>query len=196
MATGPRDYAPLARRLLGFAAVLCALAIAADWAWHQPFMAYPRAVAALSAAPAPTALPMPVAGVRARDVADTWGGARSGGRRHEGADIFAPRGTPVLSATRGLVVAVREGGLGGRQVWVLGPGGERHYYAHLDAWEPDLRVGDLVRAGSRLGRVGTTGNARGTPPHLHYGIYTANGAVDPVPRLRAGASATAQPPKS
>lgn len=191
-----RDYAPLARRMLAMAAVAAVLAGIGGWMWHQPFMAYPRAVAELSRMPVPQALPVPVDGVEARRIADTWGGPRGGGRRHQGVDIFAARGTAVTSTTRGLVLAVRDAGLGGRQVWILGPGAERHYYAHLGAWDRDLRVGGLVRAGSRLGVVGDTGNARGTPPHLHYGIYTAAGAVDPRPRLQAGAlTAAARAPR-
>ena len=98
---------------------------------------------------------------------------------------FAPRGTAVTSATRGVVASIRETGLGGRQVWVVGPGNERHYYAHLDDWAPGLAEGDVVSAGDALGATGDTGNARGTPPHLHYGIYGAGGPVDPLPRLRA-----------
>ena len=76
-------------------------------------------------------------------------------------------------------------GLGGRQVWVLGPALERHYYAHLDDWAPGLARGDVVQIGSLLGTVGNTGNARGTPPHLHYGIYGADGAYNPWPLLQA-----------
>ena len=102
-------------------------------------------------------------------------------------DIFAARGTPVGSTTRGVVSAVRESGLGGRQVWVLGPALERHYYAHLDDWREGLAVGDVVLPGDVLGYVGDTGNARGTPPHLHYGIYADGGALDPLPRLRTAA---------
>ena len=93
----------------------------------------------------------------------------------------------MLSATRGVVVAVRDTGLGGRQVWVLGPARQRHYYAHLDDWQEGLAVGDVVFAGDVLGVVGDTGNARGTPTHLHYGIYGKDGAYDPLPLLRAGA---------
>lgn len=111
-------------------------------------------------------------------------------RTHQGVDIFAARGTPVRSATRGIVVAIRDSGLGGRQVWVLGPGRERHYYAHLDDWAPGLSTGQAIRAGDVLGFVGTSGNARGTPPHLHYGIYGAQGAYDPLPLFRAGATST------
>lgn len=135
--------------------------------------------------PPPTVLPVPVQGVRASRIADTFGAPRGRDRSHAGVDIFAPRGTPVLSATRGIVVSVREGGLGGRQVWVMGPGGERHYYAHLDGWRTGLETGDLVAPGDPLGMVGTTGNARGTPPHLHYGVYGKDGAYDPLPLLKA-----------
>ncbi|HOB66931.1 MAG TPA: M23 family metallopeptidase [Ottowia sp.] len=137
----------------------------------------------------PVALPLPVDGVAARRIADTWHGPRDGGARlHEGTDIFAPRGTPVRSATVGIVASIRDGGLGGRQVWVLGPARERHYYAHLDDWAPGLSVGDVVQPGTLLGFVGTTGNAQGTPPHLHYGIYGADGALNPWPLLQAGAA--------
>lgn len=181
----PRDYTPQLRRTLRLSVTLAVLAAAAYWSWHQPFMARPRAIAAITTSPPPEALAMPVEGVGPRQVADTFGAPRGSDRRHEGVDIFAPRGTTVRSATDGLVVGVREGGLGGRQVWILGPGRQRHYYAHLDDWADLLAVGEIVRAGDALGTVGTTGNARGTPPHLHYGVYAAGGAIDPLPLLRA-----------
>lgn len=143
----------------------------------------------LSRMPAPSTLPVPVEGVRARDIADTWGGPRSGGRRHQGTDIFAPRGTLVRSATRGVVVRIGDVGIGGRQVWIVGPGGERHYYAHLEGWVPGLRTWQPIERGDLLGFVGTSGNARGTPPHLHYGVYTPHGAINPLPRLHDAKSA-------
>ncbi|HST44859.1 MAG TPA: M23 family metallopeptidase [Luteimonas sp.] len=185
-----RDYTAAVRSLLKAAGLLAVLAAAANWAWHQPFMARPRALLELARLPAPTALMVPVDGVAAGRIADTFGAPRGRDRRHEGVDIFAPRGTPVLSASRGVVTSIREGGLGGRQVWVMGPGRQRHYYAHLERWEPTLAVGDLVYAGDVLGEVGDTGNARGTPPHLHYGLYGGGGAVDPLPLIRRGAQAT------
>ena len=187
------DYAPAARRVVVLALVFGVLGAVAYWAWHQPFMAYPRALAELASMPAPDALPVPVEGVRVRAIADTYGAPRGADRTHQGIDIFAPRGTPVLSATRGVVTSIRDQGLGGKQVWVLGPGRERHYYAHLDDWAFALAAGDLVREGDELGTVGTTGNARGTPPHLHYGIYTADGPIDPLPRLRAYTAPPAEP---
>lgn len=157
----------------------------AAWAWHQPWIAAPRAMWALQRQPAPVSLPVPVQGVASARIADTFGAPRGRDRTHAGVDVFAPRGTPVLSATEGVVVAIREQGLGGRQVWVLGPGGQRHYYAHLQSWRADLQVGDRVAVGEVLGAVGDTGNARGTPPHLHYGIYASEGALDPLPLLQA-----------
>lgn len=156
------------------------------WAWQQPFVNRLRTTWEMSRLPPASELPVPVQGVRARAIADTFGAPRGRDRQHAGVDIFAPRGTPVLSSTRGVVTAVRDAGLGGRQVWIFGPGGERYYYAHLDAWAPGLARGDVVETGTPLGTVGTTGNARGTPPHLHFGIYGDAGAGDPLPRLRAG----------
>lgn len=180
------------RRLLAFVALLAVLAAAAHWSWQQPFMARPRALWELSRMPPPQALAMPVQDADASQVADTFGAPRGRDRTHAGIDIFAARGTPVLSATRGVVLSIRDRGLGGRQVWVLGPARERHYYAHLEDWAEGLAVGDVVRPGDRLGSVGDSGNASGTPPHLHYGIYGAAGAYDPLPLLRAGTEAAAR----
>ena len=170
-----------------FGWLLAGLAIA--WAWQQPWAQAFRVSWELSRMDVPTALPVPVEGVAARRIADTWGAARSEGRRHEGVDIFAARGTPVRAATRGVVSSVREGGLGGRQVWLLGPGGERHYYAHLEGFAPGLQRMDIVEPGDLLGFVGDSGNARGTPPHLHYGIYGDAGAYNPWPLLQAATDA-------
>jgi murein DD-endopeptidase MepM/ murein hydrolase activator NlpD len=152
----------------------------------RPWLARMIRMARLVREPAPTVLPVPVEDVTPADLVDTWGSTRSGGRQHQGIDIFAPRYTPVHSATRGIVTRRGWNHLGGRTVTVLGPGGQRHYYAHLEAWdEPD--VGDWVEAGKVLGYVGDSGNARGTPTHLHYGIYTMSGeAIDPYPLLKPG----------
>jgi murein DD-endopeptidase MepM/ murein hydrolase activator NlpD len=69
-------------------------------------------------------------------------------------------------------------------VWVIGPARERYYYAHLEDWAEGLARGQVVQAGDLLGEVGDSGNAKGTPPHLHWGIYGADGARDPLPLLR------------
>jgi peptidoglycan LD-endopeptidase LytH len=126
---------------------------------------------------------MPLADVRKTQVADTWHAPRGTNRLHEGQDIFAPKGTPILSATNGYVYKIGENNLGGQTVSVIGAGGRVYYYAHLDAYAPDLAVGDRVTTRTVLGYVGTTGNAVGTPPHLHFGIYTMSGAMNPFPLL-------------
>ncbi|NLG59283.1 MAG: M23 family metallopeptidase [Gammaproteobacteria bacterium] len=182
-----KDYARAARTFTAWAIVLIAGAYLAAWAWEQPFMAKPRMGWELARMDPPETLSMPVSDVDASRIADTFGAPRGADRQHEGVDIFAPRGTDVLSATPGIVASIRETGLGGRQVWILGPARERHYYAHLDDWAEGLAVGDIVLPGTVLGTVGDTGNARGTPPHLHYGIYGADGAYDPLPLLLAAA---------
>ena len=113
-----------------------------------------------------------------------WGAVRDGGRRsHEGIDIFAPRGTPVIATTQGRVTRTGNRGLGGKQVWLRDrERGLSLYYAHLDSIiaTPGMRVAP----GDTLGLVGNTGNARTTPPHLHFGIYQAfSGAVNPLPYI-------------
>jgi murein DD-endopeptidase MepM/ murein hydrolase activator NlpD len=125
-------------------------------------------------------LGFPVAGRDMAAVRSGFGAARDGGRReHQGVDIFAPRGTPVVAAVAGRVSRVQTNRLGGNVVWLREAGSGRHlYYAHLDR---HAVLGEaLVRPGDTLGFVGNTGNARTTPPHLHFGIYLrGEGPVDP-----------------
>ncbi|MEP7208205.1 MAG: M23 family metallopeptidase [Casimicrobiaceae bacterium] len=138
--------------------------------------------------PAPTALPVPVAGLEARQARDSWGAPRSGGRRHEGIDLFAPRGRAVIATTHGIVWRTGRDPLGGNVVFVLGPGRQLHYYAHLDR-AATLARGARVEQRSVLGYVGDSGNAKGGPPHLHYGIYAmGGGALNPYPLLQAPAT--------
>jgi murein DD-endopeptidase MepM/ murein hydrolase activator NlpD len=130
-------------------------------------------------------LRFPVRGVAPGAVYDSFGAPRDGGRRrHAGVDIFAPRGTPVLAATDGWVRGSTTNGLGGKVVWIWSPLRRLStYYAHLD--DHAVSSGAWVQAGDVVGYVGTTGNARGTPPHLHFAVYTWDaGAVDPLPFLR------------
>lgn len=120
----------------------------------------------------------PVAGAGEEDIGGFFGDPRDGGSRvHHGVDIFMPRGTPVLAAADGRVTSVDTTNIGGRVVWQREAGG-RHtlYYAHLD--QPLVQDGQQVRVGDAVGLVGNTGNARTTPPHLHFGAYR-RGAVDP-----------------
>ena len=118
-----------------------------------------------------------------RHLTDTWGAARSEGRKHEGIDIFAERGTPIHTSTHGIVRKVGIDRLGGNVVSIIGPGGAGHYYAHLEAYA-DITEGDWVEQGDIIGYVGDSGNAKGTPTHLHYGIYINGKAVNPYPLLQ------------
>ena len=107
---------PAARRLRRLAWSLLWLAVFTGllaWAWGQPFMASARMLWDISRTPPPQELPVPVQGVRARQIADTFGAPRGSDRTHQGVDIFAPRGTPVVSSTRGVVSRVADHGLGG-----------------------------------------------------------------------------------
>jgi len=130
-----------------------------------------------------TKLAMPLEDIRKKAIADTWQAPRGDGRKHEGQDIFAARGTPILSATSGYIFKIGENNLGGQTVSVISRGGRIYYYAHLDSYARGIKVGDRVSTRTVLGYVGTTGNAQGTPPHLHFGVYTPSGAINPLPML-------------
>ncbi len=161
--------------------VLAAAVLAASFNALRPAAERAWFVYTLATDAVPAHLPNPILVARPPRLADSWGAARPGRRRHEGIDIFAPKGTPVVSTTRGIVTRVGMNRLGGRIVGVLGPGLEWHYYAHLDRFGT-FHEGDIVQAGDVLGYVGNTGNARTTPSHLHYGIYRG-GAQNPYRRL-------------
>ena len=160
--------------------LLALLAVFVVWAW--PYLTNAVRIVGLYREPPPASLPMPVQGIEPSQITDSWGGVRSGGRTHEGTDILALRGTPVISTTHGVVVRKGWNLLGGRRVLVLGPAGWNHYYAHLDAWSA-VGLGDWVEVGTVLGYVGDSGDAQGTPTHLHYGIYIGGVATDPYPLL-------------
>ena len=87
---------------------------------------------------------------------------------HKGIDIFAPQGSPVISDGYGIVTFAGELSAGGKVVLVLGPKWQMHYYAHLS--KQHVAAGTLVTTGQLLGEVGTTGNAVGKAPHLHYSV--------------------------
>ncbi|MFA9487897.1 MULTISPECIES: M23 family metallopeptidase [unclassified Mannheimia] len=129
--------------------------------------------------PTEKSLPNPVAGQR---FIDSWHSPRSGGRKHEGVDIFAPRGTPIRSTTSGLVVRISTNKLGGKVVSIM-TGRTVHYYAHLEDYG-NISRHQWIEQGEIIGTVGDSGNAKGTPPHLHYGIYTPSGAINPYPLIK------------
>ncbi len=140
----------------------------------------------------PARIAMPLQHVRTKEISNTWHAPRGENRLHEGQDIFAPRGTPVYSATQGYIYNIGENNLGGQTVSVVGAGGRFYYFAHLDGYAPGIEEGNYVTPQTILGYVGTTGNAQGTPPHLHFGVYTPRGAVNPLPLLRDREPETSQ----
>ena len=128
------------------------------------------------------ALVFPVSGKKAK-VGSFWGAYREGGRKHKGIDIFAKKGTPILSVADGFVSSIGSGGKGGKVVWVRSIQlGFTAYYAHLD--KQSVKEGQFVKKGQLIGTVGNTGNAKYTPSHLHFGIYTSKGAVNPYPYVK------------
>jgi len=111
---------------------------------------------------------------------DTFLAPRSVGtpdvHRHQGIDIFAPQDTPLVAVERGIVVRVGEVRLGGFRVWLIGESGAQYYYAHMSA-HADITEGQFVETGTVLGYVGTSGNARGTSPHVHFQFHPDGGAA-------------------
>ena len=125
-------------------------------------------------APAPTPaeapLIIPVEGVTAAQLTDTWGQSRGGGTRaHHAIDILAPRGTPVLAAASGTVEKLFESGAGGHTIYIrTDDGATIHYYAHLDSY--GVAEKQRVHQGEAIATVGNTGSAAGGAPHLHFEI--------------------------
>jgi murein DD-endopeptidase MepM/ murein hydrolase activator NlpD len=120
----------------------------------------------------------PVQGPRA--FSNDWGQPRSGGRRHQGTDILAPRGTPIVANVGGSV-SPHNSGLGGISYYLRGDDGNTYFGTHLDSLSG---VSGRVAQGTVIGRVGNSGNARGGPPHLHFEIHPGGGgAVNPYPTL-------------
>ena len=140
---------------------------------------------------------LPVAGVRADQLTDSFTDVRGGGTRvHEAIDIMAPRGTPVLAAADGTVEKLFTSNAGGLTIYVRSPDKRTiTYYAHLDAYVTGLREGQQLRAGQQIGTVGFSGNADPAAPHLHFAIMQTTPdadwwepatAINPYPLLAGG----------
>lgn len=110
---------------------------------------------------------------------------------HQGDDVEAPQGAPLVAVVRGVVVNISSSTLGGNGLWLQGQDGTKYYYAHLSAYAPNLAVGQLVDAGQLVGLVGATGDATG--PHLHFEVHPGGGpAIDPWSLLSAVDTVEAQ----
>jgi murein DD-endopeptidase MepM/ murein hydrolase activator NlpD len=119
----------------------------------------------------PTGLLLPVAGVRAGQLVDTYSDARSENRVHDAIDIMAPRGTPVLAASDGTVAKLFTSKLGGLTIYEFDPTSTWvYYYAHLDRYADGLAEGQPLRRGDVIGHVGSSGNASPDAPHLHFEV--------------------------
>jgi murein DD-endopeptidase MepM/ murein hydrolase activator NlpD len=117
---------------------------------------------------------------------DTWHAPRSGGRHHQGTDVFAPWGSAAYAVVDGVIERWSDGGLGGLAVWLRGDDGTRYYYAHnaQNVAQPGARV----RAGQLIAYVGKTGNAETTPAHIHFEArppYAGGASLNPYPWLAA-----------
>mgnify|MGYP001818753849 CR=1 FL=1 len=131
--------------------------------------------------------------------ANTWGAPRSGGRRHQGTDLMAPKLTPVYAIADGVVSRLHHSRLGGYGMWVDHGGGVTSVYIHLNndtpgtddgrgypewTYAPGVEVGTEVEAGQFIAWVGDSGNAEGAAPHTHFEIHISGAKVNPYPYLR------------
>ncbi len=138
---------------------------------------------------------VPVDGLTAEGLSNNWGAARSEGRRHQGIDIMAPHGAPVLAVADGEIVRFWNSELGGVSIYQADASGELvFYYAHLSARAGNIKEGDRVRQGQVIGYIGQTGNA--STPHLHFEMarvadarrWWRGRAINPYPALVSGES--------
>jgi murein DD-endopeptidase MepM/ murein hydrolase activator NlpD len=131
----------------------------------------PPVVVAEQVQVAPSGLALPVVGVRADQLVDTFDQARSAGRRHDAIDIMAAEGTPVIAAADGTIEKLFNSVRGGMTIYERSPDQKwEYYYAHLSAYAPGLAEGQQVKRGQVIARVGHTGDASAAGPHLHFAI--------------------------
>jgi murein DD-endopeptidase MepM/ murein hydrolase activator NlpD len=117
---------------------------------------------------------------------DDWLFSRPGGRYHEGIDLFAAYGTPIVAVANGTLFRVGYNGLGGWRLWLRDTAGTTFYYAHLSSFAPVAREGASVSGGTVIGYVGDSGDARGTSPHVHFEIHPGGGGpTRPYPHVSA-----------
>jgi len=192
-------------------ALLTAFATSMFWIWFYNFAPAPRAAVArsgpvMTVKPAnappievaqqvqvgPSGLAIPVVGIAAGQLSDTFDDARGQGRRHDAIDIMSPEGTPVIAAADGTIEKLFNSARGGITIYERSPDQKwTYYYAHLSAYAPCLAEGQQVKRGQVIARVGHTGDASAAGPHLHFAINQMapgerwwNGtAINPYPLL-------------
>ncbi len=174
-----------------FTAVFTAVVVSAFWIWFYSFVPSPKPEIARSGniiavkpeksppveiaqqvVVGPAGLAIPVVGVKATDLVDTFDAARSEGRRHDAIDIMAGEGTPVIAVADGTVEKLffSRGG-GGITIYERSPDQKwMYYYAHLQGYAPGLAEGQQVKRGQVIARVDHTGDAVASAPHLHFAI--------------------------
>jgi murein DD-endopeptidase MepM/ murein hydrolase activator NlpD len=137
-------------------------------------------------------LTLPIRGLTARDIHDTFDQGRSNGQPHEAIDLLAPRGTPILAVTEGVLQKLFLSKPGGITIYEFDPQGTYcYYYAHLERYAEGLHEGMPVSQGEVIGYVGTSGNAPPSTPHLHFAIFRLGPekhwwqgtAINPYPAL-------------
>ncbi len=153
----------------------------------------PVANAGPGAVTGPAGLIVPVSGVAATALVDSYHDARGSERQHQALDIMAPAGTPVLAVADGSIEKLFTSDKGGLTVYQFQTGGQHvYYYAHLQRYAPGLAETQRVKQGDVIGYVGSTGNADPAAPHLHFGIsvlgperqWWKSTPIDPYPLLR------------
>lgn len=147
----------------------------------------PRQVApTVTATPTSQGYVFPVVGGTSNDFSDDYGDPRADTGWHQGTDVFAASGTPLVAVADGTLSKVGVNGIGGNRLWLTDDRGTAYYYAHLAAFAPGAADGVRVRAGQVVGFVGNTGDAISTPPHLHFEMHPGGGeSVNPYPYLMA-----------
>ena len=135
---------------------------------------------------------LPVQGIAASALVDTFSDARSGGRIHDAIDIMAPEGTPVVAVADGTVEKLFDSKLGGLTLYQFNADRTlAYYYAHLQGYAPGIAERQAIRRGQVIGYVGSTGNANPEAPHLHFAVFQLGPeqrwwegtAVNPYPLL-------------
>ncbi len=155
----------------------------------------PTTVPPSSASDAPTGLLLPVQGIQASQLRDTFTDARSEGRVHDAIDIMADAGTPVLAVADGTVEKLFDSERGGLTIYQFEPSGRWcYYYAHLQRYADGLAEKQVIKRGEVIGYVGSTGNASADAPHLHFEVHVLGPekqwwkgeSINPFPLLQAG----------